>query len=77
MLLLLFALLSTGAALDRAWAVSAILGGVVLLFALRMFEECAHALMILLHVLKQPERAVYQRSGDSPGRLEAAREELR
>lgn len=77
MLLLLFALLSSGAALDRSWAVSAMLGGVALLLALRVFEECAHALMILLHVLKQPERAVYQRSGDSPGCLEAAREELR
>src|SRR5260221_1473413 len=77
MLLLLFALLSIGAALDRAWAVSVILGGVATLLALRMFEECAHALMTLLRVLKQPERAMYQRSGDSPGRLEAAGEELR
>lgn len=77
MLLLLFTLLSTGAALDRAWAVSVILGGVTMLLALRMFEECANALMTLLRVLKQPERAVYQRSDDSPGRLEAAREELR
>jgi GT2 family glycosyltransferase len=74
MLLLLFALFSTGAALDRAWAASLILGGVSILLALRMFEECANALMTLLHVLKQPERAVHQQSSGFTAYLEAARE---
>ncbi len=77
MLLLFFALLSTGAALGRAWVVAVLLGGVALLLALRMFEECANALMTLLHVLKQPERAMQQSSSGLSGRLEAARRALK
>jgi len=74
MLLFLFALLSSGAALDRAWVASVLLGGVAILLTLRMFEECANALMTLLRVLHQPKPAVHQRSSGLPGRLEVARE---
>jgi hypothetical protein len=73
MLLLLFALLSTGAALDHAWAASFILGGVAILLALRMLEECASALMNLMHVLKQREQVMYLISSDSPQPIEVAR----
>jgi hypothetical protein len=57
-LILVFALLSIGAALAQVWTASAILGIVALLLAVRMFEECANAMATLLHVLKQPEKAV-------------------
>jgi lysylphosphatidylglycerol synthetase-like protein (DUF2156 family) len=73
LLLLLFALLSTGAALDGAWVASLILGGVALLLALRMLEECANALMNLLLVLKQREQVTYPISSDSSQHLEVAR----
>jgi hypothetical protein len=74
LLLLLFALLSTGAVLDGAWAASLILGGAALLLALRMLEECANALMTLLRVLKQPKQAEYPLSVGSPEHLEGDRE---
>ena len=75
LLLLLFALLSTGAALDGAWVASLILGAVALLLALRMLEECANALMNILHVLKQREQVMYPISSDSPQHLEVVRGE--
>jgi O-antigen biosynthesis protein len=75
LLLLLFALLSTGAALDGAWVASLLLGGVALLLALRMLEECANALMNILHVLKQREQVMYPISSDSPQHLEVVRGE--
>ncbi len=52
MLLFLFALLSSGAALDQAWAASVILGGVTTLLALRMLLECANAIAAVLRVLE-------------------------
>ncbi len=70
MLLLLFALLSAGAALDGAWAAFVILGGVALLLALSIFEGCANTLMILLSVLKQPKQEEYPLSGGSPDLIE-------
>ncbi len=57
-LILVFALLSIGAALDQVWTASAILGLVAILLAVRIFEECANAMATLLRVLKQPEKAV-------------------
>ena len=74
LLVLLFALLSSAAALDRAWAASLILGGVATLLALRMFEECANALMTFLRVLKQPKQAEYSLSSGSPKHLEVVKE---
>jgi hypothetical protein len=56
-LILVFALLSIGAALAQAWTTSAILGIVALLLAVRIFEECVNAMATLLRVLK-PENAV-------------------
>jgi GT2 family glycosyltransferase len=56
-LILVFALLSTGAALAQAWSASAILGIVALLLAVRILEECANAIATLLRVLEQPEKA--------------------
>jgi hypothetical protein len=69
LLLLLFALLASGAALDQTWAASVILAGVTILLALRMLEECAHALMTLLGVLKQPRQAEYRLSVGLPEHL--------
>ncbi len=64
-LALLFAVLSTGAVLDHAWTVSAILGVVALLLALRTLLECATAMATILHVLEYPESGVnYQMTAD-------------
>jgi hypothetical protein len=41
-----------------AWSVSAILGGVAIVLAVRIYEECANAMATLLRVLKQPQKAV-------------------
>ncbi|MGB8348127.1 MAG: glycosyltransferase [Ktedonobacteraceae bacterium] len=62
-LILVFALLSTGAAFARAWTASAILGSMALLLAIRMFEECANAITTLRRVLKQSEKIVEQSRG--------------
>jgi hypothetical protein len=57
-LILVFVLLSIGAALAQVWTTSAILSIVALLLVARMFEECANSMATLLRVLKQPEKAV-------------------
>ena len=57
-LTLLFAVLSTGAALDHAWTVSAILGVVALLLVLRTLLECTTAMAAVLRVLEHPESGV-------------------
>jgi GT2 family glycosyltransferase len=54
-LALLFAALSTGAALDHAWAASALLGVVAMLLALRTLQECATAMAAVLRVLEHPQ----------------------
>jgi len=65
LLTLLFAVLSTGAALDHAWAVSAMLGVVAMLLALRTLQECATAMAAVLRVLEHPESGVeYQITAD-------------
>jgi O-antigen biosynthesis protein len=74
LLLLLFALLSSLAALDGAWVASVILGGVPILLALCMVEACANAVMILLSVLKQSDQSEYPISSDSLEYLQVARE---
>jgi len=51
-LTLLSAALATGATRDRAWAVAAILGGVTVTIALRMFQECAAATAAAMHALQ-------------------------
>lgn len=55
-LILLFAILSTGAALDYAWIVSIILGVVAILLALRTLQECARAMAAILHILEHPKK---------------------
>ncbi len=52
LLFLLLATLSGWAAIDHSWQASAILGGMTLLIAWRMFRESALATATLLHVLK-------------------------
>lgn len=74
LLLLLFALISSLAALDGAWFASVILGGVAIVLALSMVGECANALMILLRVLKQSDQSEYLISSDSLEYLQVARE---
>ncbi len=54
-LILLFAVLSTGAALAYAWIVSIILGVVAILLALRTLLECARAMAAILHILEHPK----------------------
>jgi len=54
-LALLFAILSTGAALDHAWTVTAMLGVVAILLALRTLLECATAMATVLRVLEYSE----------------------
>jgi GT2 family glycosyltransferase len=51
-LLLLFAILSIGAALGHAWTASLVLGGVALLLALRTLLECSAPLAAVLRVLE-------------------------
>jgi cellulose synthase/poly-beta-1,6-N-acetylglucosamine synthase-like glycosyltransferase len=51
-LILLFAILSIATALDHAWIVSIILGGVAMLLALRTLQECARAMAAVLRVLE-------------------------
>ena len=64
-LTLLFAVLATGAALDHAWAVSAMLGVVAMLLALRTLQECATAMAAVLRVLEHPQSGVaYQITAD-------------
>jgi hypothetical protein len=55
MLLLLFAALSTGAAMDHAWTSAAILGVVAVFLAVRTLLECAGAMAVLLGALKRLE----------------------
>jgi GT2 family glycosyltransferase len=50
---LLFATLALGAAIDDACIVSAILGAIAMLLALRAFQQCAAATACLKHALKQ------------------------
>jgi len=50
--ILLGAALTTGATLDHAWLVAAILGGVTVTLALRMFQQCAGATAATLHALQ-------------------------
>ncbi len=57
-LILLFAALSTGAALDDAWIASLMLGVVALLLALRTLLECARAMVAILHILEHPKKGV-------------------
>ena len=52
-LILLFGILVTWAALDRAWIASAILGVVTLMLTLRTLQECASATAAVLHVLQE------------------------
>ena len=52
---LLFAILSTGAALDHAWTVTAMLGVVAILLVLRTLLECATAMATVLRVLEYSE----------------------
>jgi hypothetical protein len=54
----LFALLSGGAALDRAWVASAILGAVAATLALRMLWECSVATAAVLNVVEDSDNAV-------------------
>jgi hypothetical protein len=54
-LILLFAALCAGAALDQAWMVAAILGTGTVLLALRTLQECAGATAAILQALKQAE----------------------
>jgi O-antigen biosynthesis protein len=55
-LIILFAILSAGAALDYAWIVSIILGVVAILLALRTLQECARAMATILHILEHPKK---------------------
>ncbi len=52
-LILLFAILSIGAALDYAWLACASLGIVAMLLALRMLLECVKAIAAILRVLER------------------------
>ena len=54
-LILLFAVLSTGAALAYAWIVSIMLGVVTILLALRTLQECARSMAAILHILEHPK----------------------
>jgi hypothetical protein len=64
-LTLLFAVLSTGAALDHAWAASAMLGVVAMLLALRTLQECGTAMAAVLRVLAHPQSGgAYQKTAD-------------
>jgi glycosyltransferase involved in cell wall biosynthesis len=53
-LIVIFATLATAAALDGAWAVSAILGVVSVLLALRAFQESGAAAATILRVISDP-----------------------
>ena len=52
---LLFTLLSSGAALDRAWLASLILGAIALLLGLRTLQECGAAMAALLRGFRATE----------------------
>ena len=52
---LLFTLLSAGAALDRAWLASLILGAIALLLGLRTLQECGAAMAALLRGFRATE----------------------
>jgi len=68
-LTLLCAALATRAALGRAWAVSAVLGLVTVMLALRMFQECAAATGAVLRAVQEctdPAVVVLQ-SVEQPG----------
>jgi O-antigen biosynthesis protein len=54
----LFALLSGGAALDRAWVASALLGAVAATLTLRMLWECSVATTAVLNVVDDSDNAV-------------------
>jgi hypothetical protein len=47
------AALTTGATLDHAWLAAAILGGVTVMLALRMYQQCAGATAATLHALQE------------------------
>jgi GT2 family glycosyltransferase len=73
-LLLLFALLSSGAVLDHGWTAALLLGTLAFLLAFAMFAQCAGALVTFRRVVKQPQPAMYLLSNRSPEHLEAAGE---
>jgi hypothetical protein len=73
-LLLLFALLSSGAALDHAWAAALLLGTLAFLLAFAMFAQCADALVTFGRVVKHPQPAMYLLSNRAPEHLEAVGE---
>jgi GT2 family glycosyltransferase len=52
-LILVLAVLATGAAFDHAWTVAGVLGAAALLFTLRTLQECAGATTAILQALKQ------------------------
>jgi hypothetical protein len=52
-LVIFFAILACWAAVDHSWQASAVLGGIALLLALRIFQESALATTTLLHVLER------------------------
>jgi hypothetical protein len=52
-LVFFFAILATWAGMDHSWQASAVLGGIALLMALRIFQESALATATLLHVLEK------------------------
>jgi GT2 family glycosyltransferase len=55
-LTLLLAILSTGAAMDRAWVAYILLGVATVLLALRTLQECGAATTALLHAVRMTER---------------------
>jgi hypothetical protein len=67
----LFALLSGGAALDRAWVASAILGAVAATLALRMLWECSVAATAVLNVVDDSDDAVASSAAGRRGAQEA------
>jgi hypothetical protein len=76
-IIVLFSLLSVGAALDRAWVPAVVLGTFALLFVLRIIRECAKAMSSVvrahhyMHLLL--ERA--NQSDEQIALVEAARQE--
>jgi hypothetical protein len=50
--ILLGAALAIDATIDQAWLAAAILGGVTVTLALRMFQQCAGATAVVMHALQ-------------------------
>jgi GT2 family glycosyltransferase len=55
-LIFCLALLSIIAALNSTWGIFMIFGGITLLFVVRIFEECAKSMALLLRIVKQREK---------------------